>query len=66
MNTTCNQITAVGSEQPKGSIEYLRYILELKHGRNVSQGEAEEVGDSLISFFEVLAAADRSTSTYEE
>jgi hypothetical protein len=36
-------------------IERLRMILEQEQGRPVTYGEALEVGESLISFYEVLA-----------
>lgn len=56
MSTTYNQTIVAGAEQPIGSIEDLRHILEHKHGKPISYGEAEDIGDSLISFFEVLAS----------
>ena len=39
------------------SIEMLRKILETKQQRPISRNEATEVGESLISFYEVLAEA---------
>lgn len=57
MNETYNQPTEAILEQQSDSIEHLRRILELKLGRDVSRDEAEEVGDSLITFYEILAGA---------
>ena len=59
MNTTYNPTATASPEKPQDSIEDLRHILEAKYGREVSYGEAEEVGDSLVSFYEVLAATDQ-------
>lgn len=39
----------------EGCIEDLRKILEAQQQRPVSHDEAAEIGDSLVSFFEVLA-----------
>lgn len=36
-------------------VEALRLILEREHSRPVTYEEAEEVGECLITFFEVLA-----------
>ncbi len=36
-------------------IEVLREILSTKEQKDISYGEAEEVGASLIAFFELLA-----------
>jgi hypothetical protein len=36
-------------------IESLRLILEHEQKRSIEYKEAQEIGDSLISFFEVLA-----------
>ena len=38
--------------------EALRLILEGQQSRPITYGEALEVGESLISFFEVLATED--------
>ena len=38
--------------------EALRLILEGQQSRTITYGEALEVGESLISFFEVLATED--------
>jgi hypothetical protein len=38
------------------SIEELREILEAEHGKSFSFDEASEIGRSLISLFETLAA----------
>jgi hypothetical protein len=43
------------AEQADG-IERLRLILEREHRRPVSFEEAQEVGESLISFYEVLGS----------
>jgi hypothetical protein len=55
MNTTHNQITLASPDHPDARIESLRHILEFNQGRNVSYDEAKEVGESLITFYEVLA-----------
>ena len=55
MNTTHNQITLASPDHPDSRIESLRHILEFNQGRSVSYGEAKEVGESLITFYEVLA-----------
>ena len=60
MYTTNNVLTVAGAEQPNGRIESLRHILESNQGRNVSYGEAKEVGESLITFYEVLAEGNGS------
>jgi hypothetical protein len=65
MNTTYNQTRVDSPEQPGGAIEDLRHILEAKYGREVSYEEAEEVGDSLINFYEVLAASDQPEALSE-
>lgn len=36
-------------------IESLRVILEREQGRPIAYDEAREIGESLVSFFEVLA-----------
>lgn len=48
---------AEGSNQESETdrIEALRHILESQQRRTVTYGEALEVGESLISFFQVLA-----------
>jgi hypothetical protein len=38
-------------------IESLRLILEHEQGRPVTYEEAQDIGDSLITFFEVLAGS---------
>lgn len=43
-------------------IERLRVILEQEQGRPVPYSEALEVGESLISFYEVLADDTESTN----
>jgi hypothetical protein len=40
---------------PEDTIELLRTILESKQSRSVSYSEAQEVGDSLLCFYELLA-----------
>ena len=42
-------------------VEALRLILEQEQHRPVTYEEAQEVADSLISFFEVLAEGEKST-----
>jgi hypothetical protein len=39
-------------------IEILRLILESEQKRSFTYNEAQEVGDSLISFFDILATAE--------
>lgn len=65
MNTTYNPTRVASPEQPGGAIEDLRHILEAKYGREVSYEEAEEVGDSLISFYETLAASNQLEAVSE-
>jgi len=60
MNTTHSQITLASRDHPDAKIESLRHILEFNQGRSVSYGEAKEVGESLITFYEVLAAGNGS------
>jgi hypothetical protein len=55
MSTTYKQTAIASPDHPKGQIESLRHILELNQRRRVSYREAEEVGESLMTFFEVLA-----------
>lgn len=55
MNTTYKPTTVAAPDQPNGRIESLRHVLEFNQGRSVSYNEAEEIGESLITFFEVLA-----------
>jgi hypothetical protein len=43
------------TEQHTDTIEILRCILEREQCRPVEYEEAREVGDSLLSFYEVLA-----------
>jgi hypothetical protein len=50
MSSNEAQETILESEQ----IESLRLILEKEQGHSVSCDEATEVGDSLLSFFELL------------
>jgi hypothetical protein len=55
MSTTYQPVAIASPDQPNSRIESLRHILEFNQGRSVSYHEAEEVGESLITFFEVLA-----------
>lgn len=50
---------------PEDRTECLRVILESKQGRSITYDEAEEVGESLISFFEVLGEASQDETTPE-
>lgn len=51
------------SEPEPGSIEALRNILALKQGYEVALSDAQEIGASLIEFYQTLAqeAVDEST-----
>jgi hypothetical protein len=44
-----------GQSKTNERINALRFILEREQGREVSYSEAVEVGETLLSFFEVLA-----------
>lgn len=49
-------MTTEGNNQQKyDSIEALRLILERKQNREVAYEEALDIGESLVTFFEVLA-----------
>lgn len=43
------------STRLEDQFEHLRLILESEQQRTVTYGEAVEVGDSLLSFFQILA-----------
>lgn len=51
-----------GTIQLSDQFEHLRLILESEQQRAVTYSEAVEVGDSLLSFFQILAE-DADTST---
>ena len=52
---------AVSNEQ-REEIEALRKILAKEQRRPIPYGEAEEIGESLITFFELLADDSNTTS----
>ena len=54
---TSNQQLMAAEEAPD-NVEVLRLILSSEQGREVSYGEASEIADSLISFYEALAEPD--------
>jgi hypothetical protein len=55
MSTTYTRPAVASPEWPNGRVEKLRHILEVNQHRSVSYQEAKEVGESLITFFELLA-----------
>lgn len=58
--STGNIQTEMGSR-----IESLRLILEHEQSRPVTNNEALDIGESLITFFEVLGAERSEESGYE-
>lgn len=44
-----------GSQQNTDRFEALRHILEARQNRDVSYDEALEIGESLVSYFKLLA-----------
>lgn len=50
-----------GTQQSISKIEELRLILETKQGRPISYDEALEVGESLVSYFKILAEEPQDT-----
>jgi hypothetical protein len=44
-------------------VESLRLILENEQNRSITYAEAQDIADSLISFFEVLAQTEQSDGT---
>ena len=49
------------SVKANDSVELLRCILEKEQCRPVQYGEAREVGDSLVTFYELLAGQPDGT-----
>lgn len=46
-------------------IESLRLILENEQSRPITNDEASDIGESLITFFEILGAEQGDESSYE-